>query len=188
MMETMAVFNLVDNLWHGVLTEPEKGLGYPRMFTPYRRPYPTSDGHVCLLATTDRQWRNLFAAIDHPELADDPRFSTIEQRTANIHELYTLLAESMRHRSTAEWRARRDAGLIVGKGFVGGGDQPVGRVVAAIFAELLGVLGEFVEINNRRRIRLARVIAMQPHRDDSDILLARLDELLAFDGRQIDDL
>ena len=108
MMETMAAFNLVDHLWHGVLAEPEKGLGYPRMFTPYRRPYPTSDGHVCLLATTDRQWRNLFAAIDHPELADDPRFSTIEQRTANIHELYTLLAECMRHRSTAEWRARLD--------------------------------------------------------------------------------
>ena len=108
MMETMAAFNLVDHLWHGVLAEPEKGLGYPRMFTPYRRPYPTSDGHVCLLATTDRQWRNLFAAIDHPELADDPRFSTIEQRTANIHELYMLLAESMRHRSTAEWRARLD--------------------------------------------------------------------------------
>src|SRR5438552_18006990 len=108
MMETMAAFNLVDHLWHGVLAEPEKGLGYPRMFTPYRRPYPTSDGHVCLLATTDRQWRNLFAAIDHPELADDPRFSTIEQRTANIHKLYTLLAECMRHRSTAEWRGRLD--------------------------------------------------------------------------------
>src|SRR3989441_12523063 len=64
MMETMAAFNLVDHLWHGVFGEPEKGLGYPRMLTPYRRPYATGDGHVCLLATTDRQWRNLFAAID----------------------------------------------------------------------------------------------------------------------------
>jgi crotonobetainyl-CoA:carnitine CoA-transferase CaiB-like acyl-CoA transferase len=55
MMETMAAFNLVDHLWHGVFGEPEKGLGYPRMLTPYRRPYATRDGHVCLLATTDRQ-------------------------------------------------------------------------------------------------------------------------------------
>jgi crotonobetainyl-CoA:carnitine CoA-transferase CaiB-like acyl-CoA transferase len=108
MMETMAAFNLVDHLWHGVFGEPEKGLGYPRMLTPYRRPYATKDGHVCLLATTDRQWRNLFAAMDSPELADDPRFSTIERRTANIDELYTLLAECMRTRSTAEWRARLD--------------------------------------------------------------------------------
>ena len=108
MMETMAAFNLVDHLWHGVFGEPEKGLGYPRMLTPYRRPYATKDGHVCLLATTDRQWRNLFAAIDLSDLADDPRFATIAGRTANIDELYTLLAERMLRRSTAEWRARLD--------------------------------------------------------------------------------
>jgi crotonobetainyl-CoA:carnitine CoA-transferase CaiB-like acyl-CoA transferase len=108
MMEVMSAFNLVDHLWHGVFGEPEKGLGYPRMLTPYRRPYATSDGYVCLLATTDRQWRALFAAIERADLADDPRFATIEQRTANIDELYTLLAEYMRRRSTAEWRARLD--------------------------------------------------------------------------------
>src|SRR5436309_6547850 len=108
MMETMAAFNLVDHLWHGVFGEPEKGLGYPRMLTPYRRPYATEDGHVCLLATTDRQWRNLFAAIDCPELAADKRFSSIPARTANIDELYTLLGARMRTRSTAEWRARLD--------------------------------------------------------------------------------
>jgi crotonobetainyl-CoA:carnitine CoA-transferase CaiB-like acyl-CoA transferase len=109
MMETMTAFNLVDHLWHGVLAEPEKGLGYPRMFTPYRRPYATKDGHVCLLATTDRQWRNLFVAIDRPDMAEDPRFATIAGRTAHIDELYTLLAERMRLRTTAEWRAQLDA-------------------------------------------------------------------------------
>src|SRR5260370_650601 len=103
MMETMAAFNLVDHLWHGVFGEPEKALGYPRMLTPYRRPYATQDGYVCLLATTDRQWHNLFAAMDCAELADDPRFATLDQRTANIDELYTLLAEHMKQRSTAEW-------------------------------------------------------------------------------------
>jgi crotonobetainyl-CoA:carnitine CoA-transferase CaiB-like acyl-CoA transferase len=108
MMETMAAFNLVDHLWHGVFGESEKGLGYPRMLTPYRRPYATSDGHVCLLATTDRQWNNLFAAMDLPQLAEDPRFATIERRTANIDVLYTLVAERLKARSTAEWRARLD--------------------------------------------------------------------------------
>lgn len=108
MMETMAAFNLVDHLWHGVFGEPEKGLGYPRMLTPYRRPYATKDGYVSLLATTDRQWKSLFAAIDRPELAQDPRFATIAARTANIDELYTLLAEHLLRRTTAEWRARLD--------------------------------------------------------------------------------
>jgi crotonobetainyl-CoA:carnitine CoA-transferase CaiB-like acyl-CoA transferase len=109
MFDTMAAFNLVDHLWHGVFGEPEKGLGYPRMLTPHRRPYATTDGHVCLLATTDRQWRNLFAALGAPELAEDPRFDTIEHRTANINELYTWLAARMKTRSTAEWRAALDA-------------------------------------------------------------------------------
>ena len=66
MMETMAAFNLVDHLWHGVFGEPEKGLGYPRMLTPYRRPYATKDGYVCLLATTDRQWRTRLDRFDVP--------------------------------------------------------------------------------------------------------------------------
>ena len=100
MMETMAAFNLVDHFWHGVFGEPEKGLGYPRMLTPYRRPYATEDGHICLLATTDRQWRGLFAAMDCPELAEDPRFATIAGRTENIDALYTIVAERMRRRTT----------------------------------------------------------------------------------------
>jgi crotonobetainyl-CoA:carnitine CoA-transferase CaiB-like acyl-CoA transferase len=109
MLETMVAFNMVDHLWHGVFGEPEKGLGYPRMLTPWRRPYATADGHICLLATTDRQWRNLFGAIDRPELAEDPRFSSIPARTANIDALYTILGERMRARGTADWRARLDA-------------------------------------------------------------------------------
>ena len=108
MMETMTAFNLVDHLWHGVLAEPEKGLGYPRMFTPYRRPYPTRDGHVCLLATTDRQWRGLFAAIDRPDLAGDPRYATIAGRTEHIDALYRLVAERLSRWTTAECRARLD--------------------------------------------------------------------------------
>jgi crotonobetainyl-CoA:carnitine CoA-transferase CaiB-like acyl-CoA transferase len=109
MVDTMAAFNLVDHLWHGVFGEPEKGLGYPRMLTPHRRPYATTDGHVCLLATTDRQWRNLFGAVGFPELADDKRFDTIEHRTQNIDALYSWLAEVLKTKSTADWRARLDA-------------------------------------------------------------------------------
>jgi crotonobetainyl-CoA:carnitine CoA-transferase CaiB-like acyl-CoA transferase len=109
MLDTMVAFNMVDHLWHGVFGEPEKGLGYPRMLTPWRRPYATADGYICLLATTDRQWRNLFGAIDSPELAEDPRFCSIPARTANIDALYTILGERMRTRGTAEWRTRLDA-------------------------------------------------------------------------------
>jgi crotonobetainyl-CoA:carnitine CoA-transferase CaiB-like acyl-CoA transferase len=109
MLETMVAFNFVDHLWHGVLAEPEKGLGYPRMLTEHRRPFPTKDGHICILATTDAQSRHLFEAIDCPELADDQRFSTLARRTDNIGELYEIVIERMRRRTTAEWRERLDS-------------------------------------------------------------------------------
>ena len=106
MLESVVAFNLVDHLWHGVLAEPEKGLGYPRMFTPHRRPYPTSDGYVCLLASTDQQWARLFAALDAAALIDDPRFATLAARTDNIDALYSIVVDRMRQRSTAEWLRR----------------------------------------------------------------------------------
>jgi crotonobetainyl-CoA:carnitine CoA-transferase CaiB-like acyl-CoA transferase len=108
MLETMVAFNMVDHLWHGVLAEPEKGLGYPRMLTPHRRPFPTRDGYICILATTDLQSRHLFEAIDRPELADDERFSTLARRTDNIGELYEIVIDRMRQRTTVEWRERLD--------------------------------------------------------------------------------
>jgi crotonobetainyl-CoA:carnitine CoA-transferase CaiB-like acyl-CoA transferase len=108
MLETMVAFNLADHLWHGALAEPEKGVGYPRMLTEHRRPFPTKDGHICILATTDLQSLHLFEAIDCPELADDERFSTLARRTDNISELYEIVIERMRRRTTAEWRERLD--------------------------------------------------------------------------------
>jgi crotonobetainyl-CoA:carnitine CoA-transferase CaiB-like acyl-CoA transferase len=106
MLESIIAFNMVEHLWHGVLDEPEKGLGYPRMFTPHRRPYPTKDGYVCLLATTDQQWGRLFGALGRPELAKDARFATLAARTGNIDSLYSMVVEQMRERTTAEWLER----------------------------------------------------------------------------------
>ena len=109
MLEAMVAFNLVDHLWHGALAEPEKGVGYPRMLTEHHRPFPTKDGYICILATTDLQSRHLFEAIDRPELADDERFSTLTRRTDNIDELYGIVIERIRLRTTAEWRERLDS-------------------------------------------------------------------------------
>jgi len=171
MVDTMAAFNLVDHLWHGVFGEPEKGLGYPRMLTPHRRPYATTDGHVCLLATTDRQWRNLFAACGVPELADDPRFDTIEHRTANIDELYTWLAGVMRMRSTAEWKARLDAA-----------DVPNGAVndlMGVVRDPYLNEAGFFQRIDHPSEGRLTTMpfpVAFSGTRLDQNLPPARLGE------------
>ena len=109
MLETMVGFNLIDHLWNAVLGEPEKGVGYPRMFTPHRRPYKTRDGYICLLATTDAQWSRMFPAIGAAEMAADPRFSTLSARTANIDALLGCVSAKIAERTTAEWRRILDA-------------------------------------------------------------------------------
>ncbi|HET6308806.1 MAG TPA: CoA transferase [Rhodopila sp.] len=116
MMETILSFTLVEHLWFGTFGEPEKGLGYPRMLTPHRRPYATSDGFISVIAHSDAQWGKLFAAIGAPHLIDDPRFNTLAARTANIDAAYAVLAEGLKQRTTEEWLALlRQADIPCGK-------------------------------------------------------------------------
>lgn len=109
MLETMVAFNVADQFWEATFGDPTAEVGFPRMFTPHRRPYPTLDGHICLLAVTDAQWRRLFAAIGRADLADDPRFAGLAGRTTHIDALYGLLAARLAEETTAHWRAALDA-------------------------------------------------------------------------------
>jgi len=103
MMETILSFMLVEHLWAGTLGEPEKGLGYPRMMTPHRRPYATKDGFISVLAHSDQQWRKLLEAMGKPDLFQDPRFNTLAARSLHIDTVYAALAEGMKTRTTEEW-------------------------------------------------------------------------------------
>jgi crotonobetainyl-CoA:carnitine CoA-transferase CaiB-like acyl-CoA transferase len=103
MMETMISFLLVEHFWAGIYGEPEKGVGYPRMMTPHRRPYATKDGFISVIAVSDVQWSRIFAAMGQPELIEDPRFRTIGARSTHVDALYATLTEGMKQRTTAEW-------------------------------------------------------------------------------------
>lgn len=116
MMETILSFMLVEHLWHGTMGEPEKGLGYPRMLTPHRRPYPTKDGYISVIAHSNEQWGKLFEAMGTPELIEDPRFNSVSARSKNIDAAYATLTEGMKQRTTEEWLAElRPADIPCGK-------------------------------------------------------------------------
>ncbi len=105
MMETILSFTLVEHLWFGTINQPEKGLGYPRMLTPHRRPYATKDGYISVIAHSDAQWGKLFRAMGVEHLIHDPRFNSVSARAANIDALYATLTEGMTQRTTADWLA-----------------------------------------------------------------------------------
>jgi crotonobetainyl-CoA:carnitine CoA-transferase CaiB-like acyl-CoA transferase len=105
MLETILSFALVEHFWHGMYNEPEKGVGYPRVLSPHRRPYKTKDGYISVIAVSDAQWKKLFEAMGVPHFSDDPRFNSTQARTTNVDALYATLTEGMQHRTTAEWIA-----------------------------------------------------------------------------------
>lgn len=106
MLETLLQFNLFEHLWEGALGSKDEGIGYSRMFSPHRRPYPTKDGYICVLAVNDVQWRKLLRVVGQEALLNDPKFSDMTVRMRHINELYGVLADALQHETTAYWEAR----------------------------------------------------------------------------------
>jgi crotonobetainyl-CoA:carnitine CoA-transferase CaiB-like acyl-CoA transferase len=105
MLETMAQFVLGDHMG-GRMFQPELGEpGYSRLLAPDRRPYKTRDGYVCTLVYTDKQWRAFFRAIGRTdaEFEGDTRLNNQHARARNYPVLYTMVAEELAKKTTAEW-------------------------------------------------------------------------------------
>jgi crotonobetainyl-CoA:carnitine CoA-transferase CaiB-like acyl-CoA transferase len=62
-----------------------------------------SDGHVILAVGNDGQFAKFCDFAGAPELAQDPRFITNEQRVHNRRALYDLLEKLMRSKPQSEW-------------------------------------------------------------------------------------
>ena len=104
MFETMVPFVLGEH-WAGSSYEPALGpMGYSRLMARERTPFPTLDGYVCALIYTDSHWRAFFTYLGEPQRFDaDPRMADISTRTTHIGDLYGMVADILRTRSTAEW-------------------------------------------------------------------------------------
>lgn len=103
MFETMASFVMGDHMG-GLTYDPplDKG-GYARHLSRDRRPYKTSDGHICVIVYNDKQWENFFDATGRDDLRKDPKFATFAGRAGNIDHVYAELARILETKSTAEW-------------------------------------------------------------------------------------
>jgi crotonobetainyl-CoA:carnitine CoA-transferase CaiB-like acyl-CoA transferase len=103
MFEHLLQIVLGDHLG-GYAFEPRHGEpGYARILAPDRRPYPTADGYVCALIYNDKQWKAFFEIIGKPEMLSQPEFATQQARSQNYQRAYTMVAEELKKRSTAEW-------------------------------------------------------------------------------------
>lgn len=112
MFESMLAFNMIEHMWTAQLDDPNGTIGYPRALMKERRPFKTKDGYICLMATTDPQYVNLFKAIGRSELIEDMRFNSVTARSERFLELYEILGLELAKESTATWEQRLTAASI----------------------------------------------------------------------------
>jgi crotonobetainyl-CoA:carnitine CoA-transferase CaiB-like acyl-CoA transferase len=104
MFETMAQFVLGDHIGGAAFVPALGETGYKRLLSTQRGPYPTRDGHLCVVVYTDEHWRKFSAMTGSPDLvATDPRFATLQSRTVHAEHMGAFLAASLPSRTTAEW-------------------------------------------------------------------------------------
>ena len=78
---------------------------------PYQA-FETADGWLNLGAANQANWLRMLAAIDAPELAEDPRFVDNAARIAHLEELTAALNAVFRKRKTADWLERLEAAKV----------------------------------------------------------------------------
>jgi crotonobetainyl-CoA:carnitine CoA-transferase CaiB-like acyl-CoA transferase len=106
MLETMAQFVLADHMGGGAFVPPLGPMGYKRLLSRVRGPYPTKDGHLALVVYADKQWRAFSALVGEPDLLDtDPRFRTQETRTQHSEDMGQYLKAHLPQKTTVEWIA-----------------------------------------------------------------------------------
>jgi crotonobetainyl-CoA:carnitine CoA-transferase CaiB-like acyl-CoA transferase len=110
MLETMAQFVLSDHMGGRTFEPPIGTPGYIRMLAPDRRPYRTKDGYICALVYTDKQWQAFYKAIGREQdFSADPRLGDPAARARHFVELYSMIADILTGRTTAEWTALFEA-------------------------------------------------------------------------------
>lgn len=103
MFESMVSYVLLEHLYGRHLADKDLDAGYVRVLSEWRRPYQTTDGHICMMPYTDEHWRRFFTYSGNPGRAEDPKFQSIAARTQNINQLYELTGSIVKAHSTAHW-------------------------------------------------------------------------------------
>ena len=103
MFENIAKAVLEEHMYLRTFDPPLGSTGDPRLIDPQARPLPTQDGWICISANTDSQAFAIFDAIGRPELKTDPRFASVAARFRNTTEYFSIRAEGLKRKTTAEW-------------------------------------------------------------------------------------
>lgn len=91
--------------WHQHQEPVRAGMRH-EFICPYG-PFLASDGeYVVIVVASDTDWRKLCSAVDRPEWATNPRWSTLASRSANRDALDLLVEERIAQLPSEDWERR----------------------------------------------------------------------------------
>jgi len=110
LLDTQAALlaNVASNYLIGGETPQRQGNAHPNI-APYE-PFQAKDKGFVLGAANQRQWEKLCDTIQQPDLKNDPRFLTNQDRVKNRTALIEVLNEVFREKTAADWLDQIQAG------------------------------------------------------------------------------
>ena len=103
MFESMVAYTLLEHQFGLTFNPPTSSGGYARVISKYRKPYATSDGYICMLAYTDKQWQSFWQLTGATEYATDKRFTNMSLRTQFVDALYEIAGELIKKQTSRYW-------------------------------------------------------------------------------------
>lgn len=97
---------------HGIVPQRTSQSAHPYMVPA--QVFETSDGYLMLFISTDKFWKTFCATVGRPELADDPKFATMNARSENRDTAIRAVGDLLKSETTAHWVEKLgNEGLVV---------------------------------------------------------------------------
>ncbi|MGI9611495.1 MAG: CaiB/BaiF CoA transferase family protein [Acidimicrobiales bacterium] len=103
-MAEAAYMPLATNLggWYQNGETPRRGNRHPSLGVAPYDVYACADGHVALIAVTNRHWRSILEVLGRNDLIDDPRYRSNDDRVERMDDVDRLIADWASSRSRDE--------------------------------------------------------------------------------------
>jgi CoA:oxalate CoA-transferase len=110
----LSQLNYLAAAWLNAGEAPRRQAGSAHPYIVPAQNFRTADGWLTLFITHDQFWALFSREIDRPEWVDDPRYATMEARSAHRATLLDEVAAVLASATTAEWMRRlQPLGLVV---------------------------------------------------------------------------
>jgi crotonobetainyl-CoA:carnitine CoA-transferase CaiB-like acyl-CoA transferase len=113
LLDALLVFQVVPLSMYLADGEPPGRLGSAAPYAAPNEAFATRDGYVMVAAYTPERWSRLCEVLDRPDLTDDLRFDTNENRVRHRTALRQTLEPLFAERTTGEWMADLQAADIL---------------------------------------------------------------------------